>query len=122
MATFLWDSRTDGVGQVAIAPGVIVRASVDDGAAILPGTCDTAPFDVDNMALCQGICGDCNLNTTGPEITDALVAAQIGVGLVTPSTPQTGCCDADSSGNIDVIDALRIAQGAAGLTVTLVCP
>jgi hypothetical protein len=34
---------------------------------------------------------------------------------------QSACCDVDSSQSVDVIDALFMAQAAAGLPATLVC-
>ena len=99
--------------------GVDLQAVIDDGTAV--GTCATI-VDVDNSALCTGICGDCNESGTGPDILDALVGAQLAAGLVMPTTQQVGCCDVNSDGTITVIDALVMAQGAAGLAVTLTCP
>ena len=120
-ASFTWDTQADGVGVSLLAPGVLVRATVNDGVSPGQGECFTAPFDVDNTALCQGICGDCDLNGAGPAILDALTAAQIGVALISPTLEQTGCCDVNLSGAIDVVDALQLAQSAAGLSVTLSC-
>jgi DNA-binding beta-propeller fold protein YncE len=68
------------------------------------------------------LCGDCDGNDTGPDILDALTAAQIGVGLVSPSMTQTMCCDTNSSGSVDVIDALQMAQVGAGFPVLVDCP
>jgi hypothetical protein len=121
-AAFAWDSRADGVALAALVPGVLLRATVDDGVAPLTGECQAVPFDVDNTSLCPGTCGDCDENLTATTILDALVAAQIAAGLVTPTAWQTGCCDVNSSMSIEVIDALLMAQDSAGLTVTLTCP
>jgi len=121
VSTFEWDSRIDAVGQVAVAAGVLLRATVIDGIAPTQGTCSTTPFDVDNTALCQGICGDCNLDANGPDIIDALTAAQIAALLVTPTQAQEGCCDCNADTNVDILDALLMAQAAALLPVTLTC-
>ena len=120
LVSFLWDSRTDNAGVAAVAVGVIVELYVDDGVGT--NTCQTAPFDVDNTFLCQTVCGDCDDNTMGPTVLDALVGAQLAAALLTPTLTQTGCCDVDSSGTITVLDALLMAQAAAALPVTLTCP
>jgi len=121
VANFEWDSRADGVALVALVPGVLVRATVDDGTP-LTGSCETPPFDVDNTSLCPGTCGDCDSNGMGPDILDALIAAQISAGLVVPSMAQQGCCDVNSSMAVEIIDALLMAQASAGLSVSLACP
>ena len=119
---FHWDTIADGVGTPVLTAGVIVGTQLDDGVAY-PGGCTSAPFDVDNSAAtCHGICGDCNLSGVGPDILDALTAAQIAAGLLTPSIGQLTCCDFNSSTSVDVLDALGIAQEAAGLPVTPNCP
>jgi hypothetical protein len=111
---FVWDTATDGLSPPS--SGVIVRATVDDGAST--ADCEVS-FDVD----CA--CGDCNSNGTPLEILDALVAAQISAGL-SPPAPATAqqvlCCDATGDTSITILDALRMAQGAAGLTVSMDCP
>jgi hypothetical protein len=126
MSTFLWDSAADLVGSVTPQAGVLARVSIFDVGAPAPGMadCQTLPFEVDNTpaALCQAICGDCSENGIGPEIIDALQAAQIAAGLLTPTAGQIGCCDVNASLLTDILDALIIAQGAAGLSVTLSCP
>jgi hypothetical protein len=112
---FIWDTATDGLSPPS--SGVIVRASVDDGTST--ANCETTSFDID----CA--CGDCNSNGTPLEILDALVAAQISAGL-SPPAPATAqqelCCDATGDSSITILDALRMAQGAAGLPVSLDCP
>ena len=119
-ATLLWDSRGDGLA-LAVQQTVDLQVTVFDGVAVAPGTCGGA-VTLDNTSLCGGICGDCDLGGTGPTVLDALTAAQIAAGLVVPTLGQMGCCDINASMNIDVIDALGIAQAAAGLMPILTCP
>jgi hypothetical protein len=110
------------VGLAALAPSVIVQATVDDLVVALVAMCVTTPFDIDNTSLCGTICGDCNDNGMGPDIIDALTSAQFAAGLSMPTMTQMGCCDVNNDGSITVLDALLMAQTAAGLVVTLVCP
>lgn len=121
LASFTWDTVADMVGAATVATAVLCRASILDGVSLVPGQCETAPFDVDNTMLCNGICGDCNLNMMGPDVLDALAAAQVAAGLILPTPEQAACCDINVSGVVDVLDALGIAQAAAGLSITLVC-
>lgn len=114
-ATFLWSSVADVSGFAAsVQFSIVVLAS--------PGstTCMTS-FDVDN-SLCTTFCGDCDSGGTGPDILDAFEAGRIAVGVVLPTTQQSACCDVDSSGIIDVLDAFQIALSAVGIPVTLACP
>ena len=74
-----------------------------------------------NTQICTALCGDCDENGLGPDVIDALTAAQIAVGLITPTVVQAACCDVDISGIVDVVDALFIAQFAAGLPAILMC-
>lgn len=122
LTTWTWDSRTDGVALGGLLPGAILRIQVSDVAAPIPGVCQSGPFDVDNTSLCSTFCGDCDENMNGPDVLDALTAAQIAAGLVTPTMGQQGCCDVNSSGGVDVLDALSIAQEAAGLMPGITCP
>jgi hypothetical protein len=121
-SSFLWDSRADGVGDPVPQTGILVRLSLDDGVSPIFGICTTLPFDVDNTILCGAICGDCDLNTVGPDILDALTSAQISAGLITPTFAQTACCDVDTSGTVTILDSLLMAQSATGLAVVLSCP
>ncbi len=68
--------------------------------------------------LASSVCGDAN-DDGRITATDALIALQTAVGLV--SCPPTRC-DADDSGVISPSDALRILRTAVGLPVTLNCP
>jgi hypothetical protein len=115
--TFTWDSRTDGIGLMAPEPADL-RVTVDDG--LLHRDC-TVSLTVDNTQICTGICGDCNLDASGPAITDALTAAQISAGLSVPGTVQAACCDVNTDGSVTILDALNIARHSAGLSVTLTC-
>ena len=69
----------------------------------------------------MSFCGDCDLDSQGPDVIDALQAAQISIGVVTPNAYQVPCCDVDSSGVIDITDALMIAQVSVGLPIMLTC-
>jgi hypothetical protein len=65
------------------------------------------------------LCGDAN-GDTRTDIVDALVIAQVTVGL----RPAVGCpVEADVSGSqgVDIVDALFIAQHTVGLRPTLTC-
>jgi hypothetical protein len=59
------------------------------------------------------VLGDFN-NDGNVDIVDALLAAQLYVGLNPPGIDIT-CGDVDHSGSIDIIDALLIAQYYVGL-------
>lgn len=112
--TFGWDAAAD-LATLAGPGTVTFRATVDDGV----GGASTCMVDLEVACL---LCGDCNENQLGPDIIDALAAAQFAAGLSTPSPIQSLCCDVDSSTSITVIDALVIAQAAAGLMPSLSCP
>ena len=119
---FIWDTRDDGVGFGLIATGVQVRATVVDTVSGLTSTCTTMPFDVDNtVPFCVGECGDCDQDRSAPDIVDAVTAALIAVGTLSPNMGQVGCCDVNGSGVVEVLDALRIAQFSMGLPAQLLC-
>ena len=76
--------------------------------------------------LCTGsgcqviVCGDCNGDGT-LSILDALIAAQHGVGALILVGQAFDSCNVDGDMDVDVLDALLLAQGASGLPVSLVC-
>lgn len=70
----------------------------------------------------QWQCGDCDHRGDGITIVDALNAAQMTAGLSTPTAIQQCICDVNNSGNVDILDALYIAQTSAGYQPTLNCP
>jgi hypothetical protein len=119
---FIWDARADLIGAI---PGVIFQVRLDDRHGGT-GLC-SVQVDVD-LPTCPppALCGDCNLDTLFT-ILDALTAAQIAAGLVTPSADQFHRCNvqglvAPSVGAVvDVLDSLALAQNAVGLPVTLHC-
>jgi len=120
---FVWDTIVDGVGLAGPSMPVVMRISVTTARYPAPGDCLTSLL-IDNSAVpaCRTGCGDCNRDGQPIGVLDALVAARLGLGLVAPSPEQATCCDVDSTGSIDVIDALLLAQRAAALPVTLSCP
>ena len=67
------------------------------------------------------ICGDCSGNGVGPDIVDALVTAQMAASISVPGAVQEAC-DVNSSGQVEILDALLVAQSAAHLQITLSCP
>ena len=73
-------------------------------------------FQVPSMALC----GDCD-GDGSVTILDALAAAHHGAGIITLVGQQFTDCDVNSTAQVDVLDALILAQAAAGLGVTLNC-
>ena len=122
-------------GMAAVAIGssgrFIFNAFILDPFSIADGDGDLKPDSLELAeneltyllpSTCGGICGDCNRDGVFPAILDALSASRIGAGLILPSTAQAACCDTDQSGAVTITDALRIAQLAAGLSVTLACP
>lgn len=107
-------------------PTCILRANFDGSAReVVVETGLDSPWGVELdipevPARCE-TCGDCNWNGTGPDIVDSLAAARVATRSY--QTPlEIRCCDVDSSGTVDIVDSLRIAQAAASLSVGLVCP
>jgi hypothetical protein len=72
------------------------------------------------------LCGDCNQDG-GVTVLDALLAAQHGVAIITlageafSNCNVTGAVEPDPGPVVDVLDALTIAQEAAGLAPPLSC-
>jgi hypothetical protein len=122
LSTFTWDTIADGVGTAAPAASVLVRTLVDDLVSPRKGECASAGFTVDNNGTCDSLCGDCDLDGAGPDVLDALAAAQIAVTILLPEPDQRSCCDVDTSGDVSILDALAIAQDAVGTPVMLSCP
>src|SRR3990167_9815314 len=67
-------------------------------------------------------CGDCDRRGDGTTIVDALNSAQITAGLSVPTAMQQCLCDVNNSGDIEILDALFLAQTSAGYQPTLDCP
>ncbi len=76
-----------------------------------------ALFSTPIMALC----GDCD-GSGGIDILDALTAAQIDAGVIPLTSAHRQDCDVDNDMDVDKADAQLIAEKAAGLPTTLVCP
>jgi hypothetical protein len=118
---FDWDSRAD-IPMAAGAVGIDFQITIDDGSAV--DTCATT-FTVDNSCPLT-LCGDCNQDGQ-VTILDALGAAQSSAGIITLGPVQfsncnvTGLLEPDPSATVDILDALTIAQVAAGLGVSLTC-
>lgn len=107
-------------------PSRVLRANLDGSAhEVLAETGTDTPWgielDIPEVPAQCGICGDCDWSGTGPDIVDSLAAAWVATrGHQSPL--EIRCCDVDSSGTVDIVDSLRIAQAAASLPVSLLCP
>jgi len=77
-------------------------------------------YDLVIFKLTKKQCGDCNQDGS-ITILDALVAAQIGVGLVTAEGEALEICDVDGSGDVSILDALLLSRFLAGLVPALMC-
>jgi hypothetical protein len=71
-------------------------------------------------AAAAPVCGDCN-HDGHLTILDALRAARIDVGLITGSFPDDTSCDANSSGQVDAVDATLLARVAVELPEPTEC-
>lgn len=104
--------------------GEIYRANLDCSAPELlvtgAGACGDLALDLP-WGRCAGVCGDCDGDGLGPNILDVFRAAWMGLGPVPPPPAPICCCDVNSSGRVDILDALLIAQQSVGLPVTLTC-
>lgn len=67
-----------------------------------------------DFGACPVLCGDCD-HDGDVEIIDALKAAQIAAGILSPTPSDFLTCDVDGDGDIDILDALLTAQFSAGL-------
>lgn len=105
-------------GRIEATDSVTMAAYVDSDA----DTTDT--WDV--TACLAPDCGDCNGDMT-LSILDALVAAQHSAALITltgidfSNCNVLGALEPDPAAEVSILDALALAQAAAGLTVMLVC-
>jgi hypothetical protein len=95
--------------DVALATGndvVTGRVQSDMGADV------TDSWDV--QACAASFCGDCNLDMS-LSILDALLAAQISAAIVPIGglpLQQVEQCDVDNDADVDILDALALAQAA----------
>ena len=120
-AQFTWDAHADGVG-LAGPQNTLVRVETTGLMITNPYVCESGLFVIHDPLVCVGLCGDCDQSGTGPDILDALLAAQIAAAVALPPPAGGGCCDVTGSLSVDVLDALLIAQESAGIQPTLACP
>jgi hypothetical protein len=99
--------------------------------AVSAGTVEDTAADVtdtwDVVACLAPLCGDCNLDGQ-LSILDALVGAQHAAGLVTLTAPAYSSCNVigllepDPGADVDILDALTVAQVSAGIPgIALAC-
>jgi hypothetical protein len=105
--------------------GVFTGVDSVSGAAIIDNDADLTDSWV--VVLCGAtLCGDCN-GDGFVTILDALTAAQHSAAIITlTGTDFTNCnvigaVEPDPAAAVDILDALTLAQSAAGLPVMLVC-
>lgn len=72
----------------------------------------TAPLAPLPLSGAPASCGDCLADGDGPNVIDALAAARLGASMEMPGTSLDNC-DVDGSGDVNIMDALRIAQASA---------
>jgi len=112
LGTITLDGSADGVNPVTLQPHGDPEADLTDA------------WDV--VTCLSSVCGDC----TGDgvvSILDALTAAQHSASLITLTGAEfsncnvTGLLEPDPAAAVTVLDALTLAQFAAGIGASLVC-
>ena len=112
-----------------VVPGIGETTSASHDALTVAGAATSATLSSPSYqarfeVLCLGcgvtLCGDCNGDGI-VSILDALMGARHAVTLVVLTGIQFASCDVEQDGDVDILDALAIAQVSTGLSVTLTC-
>jgi hypothetical protein len=114
---------------LALAPAVASSTATNTSAltvagGLVSGTMTSPAHQARLEVLCLGcgvtLCGDCT-GDGAITILDALAGARHAVAIVVLTGVAFASCDVDRDGDVDVLDSLRVAQAAVGLSVTLIC-